>query len=255
MNILIIEDEKLTGKDLSNTILQVDPRATIMDIIGSVEEGKKYLLKQAKNIDLIFADIQLGDGLSFEIFERLHTEIPIIFCTAYDEYALQAFKSFGIDYILKPFSKETVASALNKLTRLLHKNGNQSPDYTQFLKEIKNHFQPVLKSSIILYQGDKIIPIESEKIAFFFKENELVYAITFEQKKLATRYKLDVLEKKLSPQYFRANRQFLVNRKAVKEASQYFHRKLLVHLTIPFAQPILIGKEKVTSFLDWLSNS
>ena len=254
MNILIIEDEKLTAKDLKKAIMQLEPDAIVKDIVSSVEEGKEYLLKH-KNIDLIFSDIQLGDGLSFEIFGSLKTEIPIIFVTAYNEYALQAFKSFGIDYILKPFSKETVSAALNKYSKLFFRQKSiEIRDYSLFFEEIKNHFQPVSKPSIILHHRGRIIPIEGEKIALFYVEHELVYAITFDQKKIATNYKLEALEKIFSPQFYRANRQYLINRRAVKEASQYFHRKLQVHLTIPLSDIILVGKEKVTSFLDWLSN-
>ena len=254
MNILIIEDEKHTAKDLSRTILEVAPDAYVVDIISSVEEGKEYL-RQHANIDLIFSDIQLGDGLSFEIFESLQTEIPVIFCTAHDEYALKAFKTFGIDYILKPFSKEAVAGALNKYSRLsLNKNEN-SQDYGKILEQQKQYFKTVSGPSIILHQGEKIIPLDGEKIALFCIDHENVYAWTFEQKKILTHYKLDMLEKKFFPRFFRANRQFLINRKAVKEVSQHFHRKLQIHLTIPFLETILVGKEKVTSFLEWLSNT
>lgn len=253
MNILIIEDEKPTAKDLKKTILEAEPKASVIGIIGSVEEAKDYLAKN-DDIDLIFSDIQLGDGLSFEIYESLKTLIPIVFCTAYNEYALQAFKNFGIDYILKPFTKETVAAALQKFSKLSapHKPG---PDYNDLFLQLKNQFQPAAKPSIILHQGDKIIPLEGERVALFFIENGIVCALTFENKKIFTQYKLDSLEEKFSPQFFRANRQHLINRKAIKEAAQYFHRKLKVHLNVPFNETILVGKEKVTAFLDWLSSN
>ena len=252
--ILIIEDESPTAKDLKNTILEIEPDAIVTDIVSSVEDGKEYLTKNP-DVDLIFSDILLGDGLSFEIFDSLTTMIPVIFCTAYNEYALQAFKSFGIDYILKPFTKESVAIALQKFSKLSARQRQKpKPEYNDFFQQLRNQFQPVSKPSIILHQGDKIIPLESEKIALFFIENDIVYAITFDQKKINTEYKLDLLEQKFSPHFFRTNRQYLINRKAVKQASQHFHRKLQVHLNIPFSETILVGKEKVTAFLDWLSN-
>jgi len=254
MNILIIEDEKPTARDLRKTILQAEPSASVVAIVGSVEEGKAYLARNHR-VDLIFSDIQLGDGLSFEIFESLQPPVPVVFCTAYNEYALRAFKSFGIDYILKPFDKEVVTSAIQKFSRLSGpQHQKPTPDYNDLFQQLKKQFEPASKPSIILHQGEKIIPLESEKIALFFIEHANVYALTFDQKKIATQYKLDALERKFSPHFFRANRQYLVNRKAVKQASQHFHRKLQVHLNIPFAETILIGKEKVTSFLDWLSN-
>lgn len=253
MNILIIEDEKFTAQDLQKNILNVLPDAHISEIISSVEDGIAFFLKQ-HNIDLIFSDIQLGDGLSFEIFKKSKTQLPIIFCTAYDEYALKAFKTFGIDYILKPFSAENVAQALDKFEKLTSPRKSKSTDdYSEIFKAITQQLNPKTNTSILFYRGDKIVPADTNTIALFYIENEIVYAITFDNKKLNTNYKLDALELKLSPQFFRANRQYLINRKAVKEASQHFHRKLQIHLTIPFEETILVGKEKVTSFLHWLT--
>lgn len=253
MNILIIEDEKFTAHDLQKTILEVQPNTQIISIITSVEDGIAFL-SAPHNIDLIFSDIRLGDGLSFEIFEQTKMQIPIIFCTAYDEYALQAFKSFGIDYILKPFASDTVKQALEKFKKLSATyQSTSSPDYSQLYETIKQNLTPTKPiSSILVYRGDKIVPTETETIALFFIANEIVYAQTFTQNTFSTNYKLDDLEQKLFPNFYRANRQFLVNRKAVKEASQHFHRKLQIHLTIPFKETILVGKEKVTSFLNWL---
>lgn len=252
MNILIIEDEKLTAQDLKKTILSIRPNAQILAIIPSVEEGISFLSSE-NTIDLIFSDIQLGDGLSFEIFEKYNLQVPIIFCTAYDDYALQAFKTFGIDYILKPFSLEAVAKAIDKFEHLASFNtSTPTNDYSQIFEAIKQQLAPKSISSILVYRGDKIVPTDTETIALFYIENEIVYAQTFDHKKLNTNYKLDALEQKLFPQFFRANRQVLVNRKAIKEASQHFHRKLQIHLTVPFTETILVGKEKVTSFLNWI---
>ncbi len=252
MNIVIVEDEKYTAQDLQKTILSLRPNAQIAALITNVEDGIAFF-STPQNVDLIFSDIQLGDGLSFEIFERARIQLPIIFCTAYDEYALQAFKTFGIDYILKPFSTEVVAQALDKLEKLSPpKKLQPANDYSEIFDAIKQQLHPKTNTSILVYRGDKIVPTETDSIALFFIEYETVYALTFDQRKLSTNYKLDALEIKLMPKFFRANRQFLVNRKAVKEASQHFHRKLQIHLTIPFAEPILVGKEKATSFLNWL---
>ncbi|TAE38187.1 MAG: DNA-binding response regulator [Sphingobacteriales bacterium] len=254
MNILIIEDEKLTARDLQKAILSVRPYAQIVGMVASVEEGITFF-STPKNIDLVFSDIQLGDGLSFEIFEHTQTQLPVIFCTAYDEYALKAFKTFGIDYILKPFSTNAITRAFDKFEKLSSPNkSNPTNDYSKIFEVIKQQLIPNKTSSILVYRNDKIVPIEADTIALLYIENETVYALTFEQKTVHTNYKLDVLEQKLSPHFFRANRQFLINRKAVKEASQHFHRKLQIHLTIPFAETILVGKEKGTSFLYWLTN-
>ncbi len=252
MKIVIIEDEQKTAKNLGKAILSVLPQAEILHYIESVEEGRTFF-QNTTDIDLIFSDIQLGDGLCFDIFEKINIEIPIIYCTAYNEYALRAFKNFGIDYILKPFSESDIQQAIQKYQALSAKsNSTKNNVNAELIAEIKRQLSPK-KTAVIVFRGDKIIPIETESIAFLYIENTIVYAFTFDGKKLSTTYKLDDLEQKLYPQFFRANRQFLVNRKAIKEASQYFNRKIQIHLTISFSEVILVGKEKVTLFLNWLA--
>lgn len=252
MKIVIIEDEKLTAKDLHRTITNVEPDAEILAILYSVEEAIEYLGKN-KEIDLIFSDIQLGDGLSFEIFEKTQNQIPVIFCTAYNDYALEAFKTVGIDYLLKPFTPQAVGKALEKYFHLKEKLTPQS-DFSGLMNALKQQLAPTKLPSVILQQGDKIVPLEGDKIAFFFIEDDYVFAYTFDQKKHILSQKLDALEKNFAPQFFRANRQFLINRKAVKDASHFFHRKVVVNLNIPFDEQIIVGKLKVTAFVDWLAN-
>lgn len=252
MKIVIIEDEKLTAKDLSRTISNLEPDAEILAILYSVEEAVEYL-SHHKEIDVIFSDIQLGDGLSFEIFEKTQNQIPVIFCTAYNDYALEAFKTVGIDYLLKPFTQQSVSKALEKYFHLKEKLTPQN-DFSSMMNALKQQLAPTKLPSVILQQGDKIVPLEGDKIAFFFIEDDYVFAYTFDQKKHILSQKLDALEKTFAPQFFRANRQFLINRKAVKDASHFFHRKVVVNLNIPFDEQIVIGKLKVTAFVDWLAN-
>ena len=252
MKILIIEDEKLTARDLENTIISIEPETQILAILQSVEDGIVFL-ENNKEIDLIFSDIQLGDGLSFEIFEKTNNHIPIIFCTAYNEYALEAFKTIGIDYLLKPFTKETVGRALEKYHQLQEKFTLPQSDFTTIVNLLKAQITPTKTPSIIIQQGDKIIPLDGNSIAFFFVENDYVFAYTFDQKKQILSHKLDYLEKTFTPSFFRANRQFLINRKAVKDAAYYFNRKLVANLTVPFSEKIIIGKLKTTAFIEWLA--
>ncbi len=252
MKIVIIEDEQKTARNLAKTIESVCSEAQILHCIESVEEGELFF-QNAPDIDLIFSDIQLGDGLCFDIFERINLQIPIIYCTAYSEYAVRAFKNLGIGYILKPFSAPDVAQAIHKYQTLFEKEKTtKNTAELGLISEIKRQLMPK-NTGIVVFRGDKIIPIENEKIAFLYIENAIVYVFTFDEKKLSTNYKLDDLEQKLYPQFFRANRQFLINRKAIKEASQHFNRKLQLHLTVSFPKVILIGKEKVTLFLNWLT--
>ncbi len=254
MRVVIIEDERLTANDLAKTIKSIEPDIEIIAFLTSVEESIEYL-KFNTNIDLIFSDIELGDGLSFDIFEKLNLKIPIIFCTAYNKYALEAFRTVGIDYILKPFNKISVEKTLNKYRLLREKLSGQEDslkEYSGLLSSLKKQFTQRI-SSIIVYQGDKIVPINGEEIALFFLENEVIVAHTFDQKKYLVSQNLENLEKIFSPTFFRANRQFLINRKAVKDASHFFNRKMLINLTIPFKEQIVVGKLKITAFINWLA--
>ncbi len=251
MKIVLIEDEKLTAKDLKKTLQEIDPDNEVVAMLHSVEEGIDYF-KTNPEVDLIFSDIQLGDGLSFQIFEATNNQIPIIFSTAFNEYALDAFKTMGIDYLLKPFSSETVSKALEKFTHLRNSAKPTLNEKSSLLKILENTLVRKIPS-IIIHQGAKIIPIEGSSIALFVIENENTYAITFDQKKYLVSEKLEILEELFTPNFFRANRQYLVNRKAIKDASHSFNRKITVNLTIPFKEQILIGKLKASAFLSWLA--
>ena len=253
MKIVIIEDEKLTAKDLAKTIKGIDSDIEIVTLLHSVEEAIDFFSTNPK-LDLIFSDIELGDGLSFEIFEKVNNRIPIIFCTAFNEYALDAFKTVGIDYLLKPFSKITVEKSLEKYYSLREKLIPQNNALPDLMNLLKTQLFPSKTSSVIMQLGDKIIPLEGNAIALFYIEDNAVFAYTFNQKRHLLSQKLDILEKTFHPTFFRANRQFLINRKAIKDASHYFNRKIVVNLTLTFNEQIIVGKLKVTAFLDWLAN-
>ncbi len=254
MKVVIIEDEKPTAKDLARTITALGIGAEIIAMLYSVEEAVKYL-NENQDIDLIFSDIQLGDGLSFEIFEETKNTIPIIFCTAYSEYTLNAFNAVGIDYLLKPFSKVTVSKALEKYQNLKAKLSLASQDYSSVLSAIKKHLKPAKIASVLVHQEDRIIPFDGAEIAYFYIENNTVFAYTFKHKSFIVSQQLDKLEDLFTSHFFRANRQFLINRKAVKEASHHFNRKIQIHLTVPCKEQIMVGKLKVTAFLQWLSQN
>jgi two-component system, LytTR family, response regulator LytT len=253
MKIAIIEDEKLTAKDLAKTLLAIDSEIEIVKMVHSVEEAIDFF-ETKPNIDLIFSDIELGDGLSFEIFEKLKITTPIIFCTAYNQYALEAFKTVGVDYILKPFSKQSIENTLLKFNNLKENLSSPKEDYSSLLNILKQKITPQTQS-VIIHQGDKIIPLNSKDIALFFIEDDLIFAYTFDGKKHPLSQNMDSLEKQFSTEFFRANRQFLINRKAVKDASHYFSRKILINLTIPFKEQIIVGKLKTTAFSNWLLNN
>lgn len=251
MKVVIIEDEKLTAKDLKRTILAAEPDVEIGALLHSVEEAIEYF-KNHDDTDLIFSDIQLGDGLSFDIFKKMENQVPVIFCTAYNTYFSEAFETTGIDYILKPFNKATIEKALAKYDMLGKTFTKNNEKYKEQLSILETKISPK-RNAVIIRQGDKIIPLEASAIAFFFIDNGYTFAYTFSQKKFIVNENLEDLENYFAPSFFRTNRQYLVNRKAIKDATHFFNRKITVNLTVPFKEQILVGKLKTTAFVDWLA--
>jgi two-component system, LytTR family, response regulator LytT len=253
LKIVIIEDEKFTAIDLAETLKKIDSNIEIITTLSSVEQALGFF-KTESEFDLIFSDIQLPDGLSFDVFKSVKIKVPVIFCTAYDKYALEAFDANGIDYLLKPFNKASVSKALDKYMTLT--SNFKMPD-SNLDKLIQKLGQQITQksNSIIVYQGDKILPIEVNQIALFYLEDDYVFALTFESKKYILTQTLEELENLCGTDFFRANRQYLVNRKAVKDASKYLNRKILINLTINYKDQILVGKLKNTLFVQWLANN
>ncbi len=254
MNIVIIEDEPIVADDLELSITQLMPEPVNITQLHSVKEAINYF-KSTSMPDLIFSDIQLGDGLSFEIFVAIPVSVPVIFCTAYDEYALDAFKANGIDYILKPFTTQTLERALQRYSELKKLfSTNQTPQYNALVEMLtgKNNQK---SSSVLVYHQDKIIPIKLEDIALFYLANEVTHLLTFSGKIFYPNKNLDELEKLSGSCFFRANRQFLVNRKAIIDVSSFFSRKLSLNLNITFNDKVIVSKGKASQFLNWLSKA
>jgi two-component system response regulator LytT len=252
MQIVIIEDEKLTATDLAETILRVAPKAQIVAILPSVSSAIEWF-QQNEHPDLIFSDIQLGDGLSFEIFKTISTNTPVIFCTAFDEYALRAFEANGIDYILKPFDQLNIEMSLQKYHKLKNKFSGNTANIEQLIQWMAQQTRPS-QGSVLVYKQDKILPVRFDDIALFYIENEITHLVTFDQKKYTINKTIENIEEIASNDFFRVNRQFLVHRRAIKEASHYFARKLSLTLCIPFQETITVSKNKVADFLNWLSS-
>jgi DNA-binding LytR/AlgR family response regulator len=252
MKIVIIEDEKLTAEDLAITIKKLLPDSSIVATLYSVRESL-FFFEQKPEVDLVFSDIQPGDGTSFDIFSQIKVQAPVIFCTAYDEYALDAFKANGIDYILKPFSDEMIKAALDKYQLL--KGNAPAPQYPSIEQLLKQLSQPKTEShgAVLVHYKEKILPIAIADIAFFFLKNGVTHLATFDHKTYYLNKTLDELEKTAGTAFFRVNRQYLVNRKAVLDAENYSSRKLAVSLSVPAEEVVLVSKEKMPQFLHWLT--
>ena len=252
MRVVIIEDEVLTAEDLKESIQQLDNTVEVVAVLKSVKEAVTYF-QQNDMPDLIFSDIQLGDGESFDIYRTVEVSAPVIFCTAYDEYALQAFKTNGIEYILKPFTNASIADAIrkyNNLRRQFSGAGIDNPANT-IAETVQQHTSK--PAAILVYYKDKIVPVRLDSIVLFYIEKETLYLMTFDRQHYYLKKSLEDAEQLCGNDFFRVNRQFLVNRKAIKDASHYVARKLSVNLSVPFKEVITISKEKAPQFLAWLS--
>ena len=252
MRVVIIEDEELTAEDLRESIQQLDDTVQVVAVLKSVKESVAWF--QSNDMpDLIFSDIQLGDGESFDIYRMVEVTAPVIFCTAFDEYALQAFKTNGIEYILKPFTNASIADAIRKYNNLRRQftGSGTGSSANAIAGTVQQHTpQP---AAILVYYKDKIVPVRVENIVLFYIEKEVLCLMTFDKQHYYLKKSLEEAEQLCGDDFFRVNRQFLVNRKAIKDASHYVSRKLSVNLSVPFKEVITISKEKAPQFLAWLS--
>jgi DNA-binding LytR/AlgR family response regulator len=254
MNILVIEDELKTARALIKFITNVRPGAKIDGPIQRVSTAVDYLKSHASP-DLIFMDIQLADGSSFEIFPKVSIQSPVIFCTAYDEYALDAFKANGIDYILKPFSEESFKSAFEKFDRITNALSSNQISLEVIAKVLKINQQNTGKQSFLVYKNAKYTTVPTTDIAYIFSRNEQTTLVTFDNDFFTLDQSLEETSEQLDPKnFFKLNRQYLISFNAIKEVEHYFARKLLIKLNIPIEEKLLVGKDKNTNFLNWLGD-
>lgn len=250
MNIVIIEDEVKTAKALAKMILSLQPTAQITATIQSVKIAVAYFSAHASP-DLIFMDVQLADGNCFEIFKQTEVRAPVIFCTAFDAYALDAFKANGIDYILKPFSANSLQSAFEKV--ILLQNFFQVNEQASI--QINKLLDPAGKTGFLVFKNNKYSTIQTHDIACFYIRDEITILVTATSEEYGISQSLEELYKVLNPkQFFRINRQYLISYSAVKEVEHYFARKLIVKLNISTSGQLIVGKDKATLFLNWLDD-
>lgn len=259
-NILIIEDETAAAVNLKAILRDIAPSYTILAVLESIEESVDYLSdEQRTRPDLIFMDIHLADGESFRIFDKVEVDIPIIFITAYDEYALRAFKVNSIDYLLKPINSEDLRRALDKFARL---TGAERSGYNDNVKSMlsQRDNQPPQETNLtervyLVHYKDKIIPLNIDDVAYFYTTNERVSATTYTGERYTVDRTLEMLQSSLpSEEFFRANRQFIVARRAVKDIAIWFGSRLALNLTLETPEKIIISKARVPEFKLWLTS-
>lgn len=252
MKLLIIEDEALAVEKLKKLLGQYDPHIEILACLPSIKKTRDWFRVNETVPDLILMDIRVSDGLIFEIFPQVQIPSPVIFITAYDQYAIQAFKSNGIDYLLKPIDFQDIKLALDRFKERYAPD--QQEELVQKIENLLQVFQsPPFKSRFLVKSGQKLIPIGSHQIAYFYKE-DIVLLMTLKGEKYAVNFSLDELEKILNPQqFFRVNRQFIVQTEAIASIHQYFKGKLKLKLAPETPQEIIISQEKSALFKAWLN--
>ncbi len=253
MNAIIIEDESLIARELQSKIAAVASDIKVITVLPSLKTCYKYFMENAEP-DLLFADIQLSDGVSFELFQRFELKCPIIFTTAYDEYALKAFKVNGIDYLLKPIDKAELEKAIGKAREIIENKNQPAIDMKQLLSMIANpqSINTSFKEKFIVKQRNSWIPILAGDIAYFVREN-LIYLYTFSGEKYILEYAtLEEIEELLNPKlFYRANRQTIIHIDAIQSIKPHENQKLTLYLKAPLKSEQDISREKAPAFKKW----
>ena len=250
MNIIIIEDEKPAARLLQRKLEKINIEVGVM--LHSVEEALDWFSKN-EHPDLIFLDIQLSDGLSFEIFEKIEIKSAVIFTTAYDEYALRAFKLNSIDYLLKPIDEDDLEVAVAKFKARLPKQETLQIDFEHIKKMLSNPFEKIYKKRFTVKIGQHLKVISIDEIECFFSENKGTYIHTFDNRNYLIETILEALEQELDPTvFFRISRKFIIPLKAIKEIVVYSNSRLKLILPSYKEDEVIVSREKVSDFKNWI---
>lgn len=253
LSILIFEDEHLTAERLVQLLDKLDLDLTVLGILSSVKQGVEWFKTQAVP-DLILMDIHLSDGSCFELFDHVKIDVPIIFTTAYDEYAIKAFKVNSVDYILKPIDFKELDSAFEKFRKY---RTETVPGQSQFFQSIYQQLsrEGKYKHRFLVKVGEQLKRIESKDIAYFQYEEGMVWANSKKNLKLPMDYSLDQLEKMLDPKFFfRINRKMIVGLESVEKIHTYFNSRLKLRLEPNSGEEVIVSRERVNDFKAWLDN-
>ena len=249
--VVIVEDETAAAVNLRNMLGSIIPDVEIVEVLESVEEAVEFFSGEV-DADVVFMDIHLADGDSFRIFQSVDISIPIIFTTAYDEYALEAFKVNSIDYLLKPFQEEDLRRAIDKLHRLTASERSSAKERREQM--VTQAAGEGVQTLLVRYK-DKIIPVTNDEVAFFYTSEDRVTLTTLDDRRYPVEKTLETLSQQLpSDKFYRANRQFIVSRAAVKDIVVWFGSRLALNLTVETPERIIISKARVSDFKQWLQS-
>lgn len=248
MKYLVIEDERNSADLLIDTMSKIDPNSNVITVLSTIQESVGWLNTKAQP-DIIFMDIRLEDGISFEIFSNTKVTAPVVFITAYDEYALQAFKVFGAAYLLKPIDQEELAETLSKIKSRVYQ---PQEDISDMLRVLLNR-EKVYKKRFLIQHRDEYLTVDAAEIDYIFMEYKTVYLVLISGVKIAVSYTLDELEQLLDPGiFFRANRQFIITSKSIEKIQKYFNEKGIIKLKRSLETEVIISRIKMPLFKAWL---
>lgn len=252
MKVLIVEDEVPASRRLASLVKEIDEDIEVMGIIDSISQAVIWL-KQKPQPDLILLDIELSDGQSFEIFNQVEVQSAIIFTTAYDEFALKAFKVNSIDYILKPIDKELLSKAILKYKNFKIGFGSKIIDIQKLMDSF--HIKQEYKARFLVKQGDKLFTVDTNQIAYIISEDKLSFIISNQNKKYLVDGTLDELERKLDPKlFFRINRQIIASINSIESSYTHLNGKIKITLNPKPEEEVFISREKATEFKKWLDS-
>ena len=252
MKAVIIEDEEVAAQALALLLEELYPDVTVPATLQSVEESVEWLQTHPAP-DLLFMDIHLSDDSAFAIFDRAQVSCPVIFTTAYDRYALRAFEVNSIDYLLKPIHPADLRRAIEKYRNLSGTKGLDSSILPALFERIRKE-KAVYKSYLLVSDREKLIPLAVRDIAYIYIDIKAVVAITYDKCRHYLTPSLDELMEQLEPAaFYRANRQYIIARAAIKDVSTWFGNKLAVNLTIPVPEKIYVSKARAKEFKEWLT--
>ena len=253
MKVLIIEDEIAASETLAYLLGNIDPTIEVVSVLDSVRAAKAYF-GVARDIDLVFLDIHLADGLSFEIFDAVRIDAPIIFTTAYDQYALKAFKVNSIDYLLKPIDEEELSASLEKYRAQVKGKGLVENQVKSLLNLIHTQTKS-FKSTYLVHHRDELIPLPIEQLVYFYIDMGVIKVKTQDNHTYVLDKKLEDLENELDPAIFcRVNRQFIIRKNAIANIKHYFGGKLIVNVHPASEERIVISKAKASDFKRWMDS-
>ncbi len=251
MKVLIVEDEKLAAGRLQRILLGIDESIEVVAVKDSVRKAVDFF-KTAPELDLAFFDIELADGQSFDIFTLSDVNCPVIFTTAYDEYALRAFKVNSIDYLLKPIDSKQLEGAPEKFKMLSNKN-TSSISIEKLIADLKNQVAGEYRSRFLCRQGSKMISINDSDIVFFFAEEKVTFIKTLDGARHIINITLDEVENTVNPQsFFRVNRGMIVQIKSIMEVNTWFNGKIKVKTIPEHTEEVFVSRERAAEFRKWM---